>query len=195
MPNYVYNSVNINGDPNQVSNIMKKLGMPNLLGNGESGTDGLNRFNFYNLVSPSDLDWYKESENWYNWRIANWGTKWNACDLEVDYDDVEDINNITYRFSTAWSPPIPIMLALIEYIVYNNIHVNMNWHYEEEQGWGGEYDYTPALGLQLVEEWDVPDSHEDCMLRRSYCWRCADGEELYPDCPGYNEQDEEDLES
>jgi hypothetical protein len=45
-----------------------------------------------------------ESNNWYDWRVEHWGTKWNACD---SYYDVNGID-----FTTAWSPPIPWLLAL-----------------------------------------------------------------------------------
>ena len=42
--------------------------------------------------------------NWYNWSICNWGTKWNAYDCEF-YDD-------TVEFCTAWAAPEPIYRAL-----------------------------------------------------------------------------------
>lgn len=40
--------------------------------------------------------------NWYDWCVANWGTKWDLCDVEVDSDDAL---NITLTFDTAWAPP------------------------------------------------------------------------------------------
>lgn len=42
-------------------------------------------------------------ESWYDWNIANWGTKWDLCEVRVDRHDA---NNITLSFDTAWSPPI-----------------------------------------------------------------------------------------
>lgn len=39
---------------------------------------------------------------WYNWRVSNWGTKWDACESEWDLDDEE----LTIHFQTAWAPPI-----------------------------------------------------------------------------------------
>lgn len=38
---------------------------------------------------------------WYDWQVQNWGTKWNAYDIERIAD-----NEI--RFDTAWSTPTPI---------------------------------------------------------------------------------------
>ena len=41
-------------------------------------------------------------ESWYEWRVENWGTKWDAC--EVQFTD-EDDNVALIYFETAWSPP------------------------------------------------------------------------------------------
>lgn len=41
---------------------------------------------------------------WYEWNVANWGTKWNAYDSEVTVGVV--------KFDTAWSHPIPVIDAL-----------------------------------------------------------------------------------
>lgn len=51
-------------------------------------------------------------KDWYDWRIANWGTKWNV-EKNVDIDNLSD-NNITLWFSTAWSPPVPLIGSLCE---------------------------------------------------------------------------------
>lgn len=48
---------------------------------------------------------YKESGEWYEWRIANWGTKW-------DFGKDKGVLNRTKKcsvecnFLSAWSPPI-----------------------------------------------------------------------------------------
>lgn len=43
--------------------------------------------------------------NWYDWRLKNWGTKWNAMDTFLVDDDI-------IEFNTAWDAPIPIFKAL-----------------------------------------------------------------------------------
>jgi hypothetical protein len=40
----------------------------------------------------------------YEWCVANWGTKWNAYDIGVDYDAI--------LFQTAWSTPRPVWAEL-----------------------------------------------------------------------------------
>ena len=46
----------------------------------------------------------RQEENWYEWNIKNWGTKW-----EIDPDCIQrnKTNERTYKyyFDTAWSPP------------------------------------------------------------------------------------------
>lgn len=52
--------------------------------------------------------------DWYGWSIANWGTKWNACDGSVLRDNKKRRRSVALSFSTAWSPPVPVITALIE---------------------------------------------------------------------------------
>ena len=52
---------------------------------------------------------------WYEWRLANWGTKWN-CDGSV-IEVVKMKNNklkIIVGLETAWSPPIALLVKLSE---------------------------------------------------------------------------------
>jgi len=44
--------------------------------------------------------------DWYSWHLANWGTKWNACDVYV--------NDNFISFNTAWSTPFDLMVKLSE---------------------------------------------------------------------------------
>lgn len=39
--------------------------------------------------------------DWWNWRINNWGTKWETLDVQFDIDETQ----LWYNFDTAWSPP------------------------------------------------------------------------------------------
>ena len=64
-------------------------------------------------------------DRWYDWRVQNWDTKWDAYDVQVDggYDDDE----ITVEFNTAWSPPEAICHALREQYP----DVSISWFYDE----------------------------------------------------------------
>lgn len=41
--------------------------------------------------------------NWYDWALANWGTKWGAYDSS---DWSASADSMSISFTTAWSPPI-----------------------------------------------------------------------------------------
>ena len=48
---------------------------------------------------------------WWDWRVQNWGTKWNSYDCEViEMDD----DQVEYTFNTAWSPPEGVIEKLRE---------------------------------------------------------------------------------
>ena len=55
--------------------------------------------------------WLKKygTDSWYEWNIANWGTKWDAGDVTMKRVDEE---TLTATFQTAWSPPVPIFERL-----------------------------------------------------------------------------------
>ena len=73
------------------------------------------------LPTPRDADG-ELREDWYDWRLANWGCKWDfgkteytadeECFWSVGTDEYEGYGMVTLRFDTAWSPPIGLYEAL-----------------------------------------------------------------------------------
>ena len=49
-------------------------------------------------------------DRWYSWRLTNWGTKWDAYEVEID--DSEMHYGFEVSFDTAWSPPEEICYAI-----------------------------------------------------------------------------------
>lgn len=43
-------------------------------------------------------------DNWYDWSIEHWGTKWNCCNAEKA--------GFSFTFETAWSAPVPVIKEL-----------------------------------------------------------------------------------
>ena len=72
-----------------------------------------------------------EIAGWYDWRLNNWNTKWDVCDVQITqpltlHDDEPDTDdpcsllgattvNASFSFNcwTAWSPPVPVWDALV----------------------------------------------------------------------------------
>ena len=63
-------------------------------------------------------------QRWYDWRIQNWDTKWDAYDVVVTDDDPESVE---IEFNTAWSPPEPICAAIRD----EYPDVSVSWFYDE----------------------------------------------------------------
>ena len=51
-------------------------------------------------------------KNWYDFQVANWGTKWDVSGEAVEID--EDGLGFSGAFESAWAPPVRIAEALVE---------------------------------------------------------------------------------
>ena len=66
----------------------------------------------------------KHDDRWYDWRLQNWDTKWDCCDVVVTDDDPDQLE---VEVNTAWSPPEAICHALREQ--YPDLSIS--WFYDE----------------------------------------------------------------
>ena len=93
--------------------------------------------------------------NWYDYCVAEWGTKWEASDATYDIEG----NKITIYFDTAWSPPIGIYHAL------ENMGFDVEATYVEQgMGYIGFY----KNGTDTCEELDHIDIEEDSPMESSF---------------------------
>lgn len=53
----------------------------------------------------------KADSAWWDWRVQNWGTKWEI-DSQGSGTVDEDASELNVHFSTAWSPPVGVYEAL-----------------------------------------------------------------------------------
>jgi len=51
---------------------------------------------------PQPIKFRKEGSDWFMWRVAHWGTKWDVA----SHLSLETANTLEYRFDAAWSPPL-----------------------------------------------------------------------------------------
>lgn len=83
---------------------------------------------------PRPVDGYNSGG--YEWCRANWGTKWNAYDIIVDRDSLDDSENygdddrisICVHFSSAWAPPLNVIKKLAK----DNDHMSFQLMYFEQ---------------------------------------------------------------
>lgn len=68
--------------------------------------------------------------DWYDWRIANWGTKWNAYGYEDAYDeDDKYIAGEPFEFLTAWDAPHPVIEKISE--MFPEVEITHEWADED----------------------------------------------------------------
>lgn len=89
MPNWCYNRVTVEGPAPDLaafqSAIVKADGKASVLSN---------------LVPrPDDI-----GDNWYEWSLNNWGTKWED---DMDISSITEPWRLILSGDTAWAPPIP----------------------------------------------------------------------------------------
>lgn len=148
MPNYVANIVTIVGSDEQVRKVVESIKseesvfdfdkivpMPETFkqydttnhANGEQlHLGGQVGFEDPRIVTEELIEEFKRATKeqaekygvvgWYDWRHKFWGTKWNACDAQYWGDG-------RFTFDTAWSAPIPVLIALSKKFPEVKIHV------------------------------------------------------------------------
>lgn len=82
-------------------------------------------------------------DNWYDWCIKNWGTKWNSYNAEV----ILTSDYLKVYFNTAWSLPEPIYDALVEQFPNFEYFVEATYEGYDE---GENYEYN-----RETKEWMV----------------------------------------
>lgn len=128
------------------------------------------------ITEETKAEWMEKykADNWYDWALSNWGTKWNC--VNPDVLDVHD--DIFYvKFDTAWSPPIQLLEAIAQ--MFPDLDIRNEW--EEEGGYAGIEDYHD--GYWTSHEGEVVHYTECCDERVTADWTCPeckkDAEDTY----------------
>jgi len=109
--------------------------------------------------------------NWYDWRVANWSTKWDADLYDAErIQEQEELfgpddsdKRISFGFDTAWSPPI----GAYEYYLQQNPDMSIRAIY-----------YEP--GMDFMGVWEDFDDRcytigVDAPTSDSEFWQTEDG--------------------
>jgi hypothetical protein len=194
MPNWVYNTINVMGNPDDIAEFASHIATPPRMISDEE-RENFGGFSFHSFVTLPDeatLEEYHETSgwkdgertgdteyNWYNWNSKAWNTKWDACNPAL----VSGSNQITISFETAWSQPWPVFEAMVKQ--FPKLSFEIWW--EEEQGFGEELQGVNGV-LNSTKSWDIPQSHADYVdqdkLDSCACNNYSEQEYWYDDCPG-----------
>lgn len=92
----------------------------------------------------SSLD-QNDGENWYRWRVANWGTKSDAIVYGVSHSR----NRLDYDFDTAYSPPLNWLASVSQ--SYPGLDFTLEYHEGGVDIWGLVEYRSGVLSSQLSE--------------------------------------------
>lgn len=209
MPNWVFNGLTIEGNPEQVEKLVEQMNTPfvdYIQANGDLAYSVKEIkyvnpiFSFRNIIAPTDLEAYKQQpkfdenllafqgNDWYNFNNREWGTKWDVAVSEesttpqtyIEGPVVNGDNKVVYyNFDTAWAPPLPAIQKLSAQ--YPNLLMTL--HYREEGGWGGECEYL--RGVQITHS-EYDNQCEECDYEYSdeeYADMMDNCENCYGVCP------------
>ena len=216
MPNWVYNGLTIEGNPESITKLVEQMNTPStrIHDNWDTSTMSMVKkqtlysspvFSFWNIIKPTDMEAYPnqpatytkntldfEGNDWYNWNIRNWGTKWDVAvsndnkhpDTYIEGPVANGDNSVVYyTFNTAWGIADKALTNLS--LQYPDLLFTLG--YEEETGWGGELEILRGMFISHAQYgWKC----RDCDSTRDeaiYCEECED--EICLDC-GYGQLDD-----
>ena len=94
MPNWCENRVYIEASPAEIEAILTAV--------QSEGDKGLLSYLCPEPEYGPEIE--GEMPNWWNWRVANWGTKWEVSAEVFSHSVADGWMNIA--FDSAWSPPL-----------------------------------------------------------------------------------------
>ena len=167
MPNWCDNTISISGPAEKLSPIFTKL--------KEDDSSGL-----CSILHPMPKNTFtgnlgeKEREacakdgvpNWYDWCVSNWGTKWDTCDGDWNYEDAGDGQAIlSGNFQTAWGPPVGVYTHCQE--AHPDLHIEA-MYYEGGCAFAGMWntidgeDHYSLEGTKKEIEDQLPEELNEC---------------------------------
>lgn len=152
MPNYVTTVLTVTGDQS-LRNAMFEAIKDDQLGIGSVDFNKIIPMPeniFQGNLGEEERKKYGKN-NWYDWSVKNWGTKWNClCD---DGSQLQPINpeSDQVSFQTAWNFPDPAITALAA--KYPNLRFEAKW---------ADENFGHNVGIALYEKGklisvDMPD--------------------------------------
>ncbi|WP_051940696.1 hypothetical protein [Stenoxybacter acetivorans] len=143
MPNWCQNAVEIRGEPALIRELAARIVKTDDKGEPYFCFEGIcpmpQELNLVDAGNNPELSAAYErnlerfgAKNWYDWRLINWGTKWDAYESYVSVSD----DCIDLSFDTAWSPPEGIYSAICA--VYPTLSLRADY-FEEGCFFAGYY--------------------------------------------------------
>lgn len=212
MPNWVFNTLTIEGTPTSAKKLKKQMNQPfvdYITPIGDLEYNNVKEvkyskpiFAFRNIIAPTDLEAYKEQpwddtperkanpNSWYNWNITNWGTKWDvAVSDEEKWPDTELLeegkNGENYVLVYKFNTAWGVAEEALVKLSSQYPDLLFTLSFEEETGWGGEWEILKGEIISQSEyNWQCRECGYAELGEPPYCEDCE-----YDMCPkcGYGE--------
>jgi hypothetical protein len=155
MPNWCENRLTVSGPTYYVDRFMQKAKGED---NGREKDYEDSDLSLDALMPLPD----SEKDNWYDWRIKHWGTKWDVKARIVEEVVNGDNKSVTYFFDSAWSPPVDLIASIVDDFV------NLRFRLAYAEG---------GMGFVGIAEGDATDGFMDSCEStddwRDFCYRAA----------------------
>ncbi len=176
MPNWCSNNITITGPKDKIKVLWEQAQKPEDQGGGL--LRGLRPEPDYSKVDVlptypqivGNNEPVDKGQSWWDWRVQNWGTKWEVSHEGLQYTEDGDTATISGWFDSAWSPPCDACA----YYIDDNEGVSITLHYYEpgmcfvgkwDNGDDECYEYggldsktvRDAIGAELDDMWNIAE--------------------------------------
>jgi hypothetical protein len=198
MPNWVFNSLSISGDKDDIAKVKAQLNQAY-----ERQHDSWNPetkqmeistakydnpvFAFWNIVRPTDLESYLkqpdyslpleeqlkfQGNDWYSWNIRNWGTKWDVgIHNQDEYPETDLQIDMPDHLIYSFNTAWSPPFPAIDNLSKQYPNLTLDLEYQEEQGWGGEITFKNG---EVVDQKEYETMCRECDKYNSMEWNEED---------------------
>ncbi len=145
MPNWCSNDLEITGSPKLLNKLLKHVEIT------ESEATDIHEkaeFSCHRIIPRPSI----KDDDWYDWNVANWGSKWDVSDFYW-FDKDWESGSLGATFSTAWSPIPQVILELSRQ--FPKLKFIYKFH-ESGNDFFGKVEYSKGVEY-LIEEGSYSD--------------------------------------
>jgi hypothetical protein len=200
MPNWVMNTLTVEGNPDLVNELKKQVSQPYVMPVQSRGDLNYvvkdenveSEFSFWNVIRPIDMEAYPlqparselpiDDPNWWadNQRLAkadNSWYSWNNRNWGTKWDAtnpelvVDEENGENWVLVYKFDTAWAPPVPVIEKLSEQYPTLLLTLEYEEEQGWGGELEFCKGK-ITAQSEYDEKCWECDAINNMDYCEEC-----------------------
>lgn len=127
----------------------------------ETIAENLKSFNPAEIMAKFEKE-VEVGQDWYNWNLREWGTKWEIHEAKL----TQTSGQLTYEFSTAWSPPAEALDKLASQ--YPSLTFTLRC-IDENHNFANEFHWINGF---MEYEGDIDINHGVLVEMYDFCYAC-----------------------